>query len=110
MAPELLVFEGDLPPWRIRSERGWVSPDGELVLLLGEVHIDREEGPTTQPVHLVTRDLRVQPKDEYAETDQPVRSESGPHWVESRGLQAWLRAPVRIKLLAEVRAYYQVRP
>lgn len=108
--PVLLVYEPNLPPWEIRSERGWMSADGELVLLQGEVHINRQVSDRSRSVHLVTRDLRVQPKEEYAETDQPVRAESGPHWVTARGLEAWLRAPVRIKLLAQVRGYYAVRP
>jgi len=106
--PELLLLEPGRPPWRVRSELGWVSPDGELVLLQGEVHIDREAADGVRPVHLVTRDLRVQPKSEYAETEHPVRTESGPHWLESTGMQAWLREPVRIKLLANVRGHYEV--
>ncbi len=106
--PELILLETEGPPWRIRSELGWVSSDGDLLLLQGEVHIERDAGGTVQPLHLVTRDLRVQPRDEYAETEQPVRTESGPHWVESTGLQAWLREPVRIKLLADVRGHYEV--
>jgi lipopolysaccharide export system protein LptC len=108
--PKLLLFETDRPPWRIRSTEGWVSPDGELVLLRGEVKIDRDAAPGVLAVHLETRDLRVQPKDEYAETDAAVTVRSGPHRVEAVGLQAWLRAPVRIKLLADVRGHYQVSP
>ena len=106
--PELTLLEAEGPPWRIRSELGWVSPDGELVLLQGEVHIERSGDGEARPLHLVTRDLRVQPKDEYAETEQAVRIDSGPHWLESNGLQAWLREPVRIKLLADVRGHYDV--
>ncbi len=106
--PVLMLLEADRPPWRIRSELGWVSSDGELVLLQGEVHIQREAAEGVRPLHLVTRDLRVQPKDEYAETEQFVRTDSGPNWLESTGLQAWLREPVRIKLLADVRGHYEV--
>ena len=108
--PELLLLEPGKPPWKIRSANGWVSPDGELILLQGEVHIDREEAEGVLPVHLETRDLRVQPGDEYAQTDEPVRATSGPHWVEAVGLEAWLRAPVRIKLLADARGHYEVSP
>lgn len=108
--PLLLIYEPDLPPWHVHSERGWISPDGELVLLQGEVVIDREPSARNQPLHLITRDLRVQPKEEYAETDQPVRAESGANWVEAHGLRAWLRSPVRIKLLADVKAYYEGLP
>lgn len=109
-APVLLVYEPGLPPWHIRSERGWMSGDGNLLLLQGEVLIDREASERSRPVHLVTRDLRVQPREDYAETDQAVHAESGPHWVTSQGLEAWLRAPVRIKLLAQVRGHYAVGP
>jgi lipopolysaccharide export system protein LptC len=109
-APELVLFEPSRPPWRIRSAEGWVSPDGELVLLRGDVRIDREAAEGVPPVHLETRDLRVQPKAEYAETDAPVTARSGPHRVEAVGLRAWLGPPVRIKLLADVRGHYQVKP
>lgn len=106
--PRLQLLEPDRPPWRIDSKYGWLSPDGELVLLQGEVNIRREASPGRLPVHLLTRDLRVQPKDEYAETEHHVRILSGPHRVQSTGLQAWLRPPVRIKLLADVRGHYEV--
>jgi lipopolysaccharide export system protein LptC len=109
-APELRLLEPGRPPWRVRSQQGWVSPDGKLILLLGEVHIDRDAAPGVDPIHLVTRDLRVQPDDEYAETDRPVRADSGPHRVSAVGMQAWLRKPVRIKLLADVRGHYEVEP
>lgn len=109
-SPELLLLEPGKPHWRIRAESGWVSPDGELILLQGEVTVDRDAAEGIDPMHLTTRDLRIQPDDEYAETEQPVRGESGPNWVESRGMQVWLRQPVRIKLLAEVRARYEVNP
>ncbi len=108
--PEMLLLAPGKPPWQVRAETGWVSSDGALILLQGEVHIDREEGEEVPPLHLVTRDLRVQPKDEYAETDSPVRANSGANSLESTGLQAWLREPVRIKLLADVRGYYEANP
>jgi len=98
------------PPWQIRAQTGWVAPDGKLVLLQGAVTLDRAAASGVLPVHLETRELRVQPKDEYAETEQPVRVVSGPHQVQSRGLQAWLKEPVRIKLLADVRGHYEVSP
>ncbi len=109
-APELLLLEPGRPPWRIRAESGWVSADGELVLLRGAVKVDREAGDGVMPVSLRTRDLRVQPKQEYAETEYEVYAETPSGEVRSRGMQVWLREPVRIKLLAEVRARYEVKP
>lgn len=108
--PKLQLLEPGRPSWHIRSESGWVSPDAELILLQGEVQIDRAAAKDVLPVHLLTRDLRVQPKEEYAETDQSVRADSGRSWVNAEGMQAWLREPVRIKLLSQVRAHYEVTP
>jgi lipopolysaccharide export system protein LptC len=106
--PRLTLFNQQAPPWLIRSERGWVSPDGELVLLLGQVFIDRDGKAEVAPMHLVTRDLRVQRKLEYAETDQPVSATSGSSEVKAVGMQAWLGEPMRIKLLSKVRGRYEV--
>jgi len=108
--PQIAFLGPRQPPWRIRAQTGWVAPDGNQVLLQGAVTIDREAASGILPVHLETRELRVRPKEEYAETEQPVRVVSGPDWVQSRGLQAWIKAPVRIKLLADVRSHYEVTP
>ncbi len=104
--PLLTVHQGDDPPWRIRAEHGWISADASLILLGGAVHINREAGPHNRPLQLDTRDLRVQPGQDYAETDEKVRVRSRRDRIEATGMQAWLRAPARIKLLADVKGYY----
>jgi lipopolysaccharide export system protein LptC len=109
-APQIHLLGPRQPPWQIRAETGWVSPNGELVLLQGAVVIDRAAALEVLPVHLETRDVRVQPKQEYAETEQPVAVVNGPHQVHSRGMRAWLKEPVRIKLLADVHGHYEVSP
>jgi lipopolysaccharide export system protein LptC len=108
--PQIDFLGPGQPPWQIRAQTGWVAPDGELVLLQGPVTIDRQAAANVRPVHLETRDLRVQPKEEYAETEHAVRVVSGPDRVRSQGLQAWLKEPVRIKLLADVHGHYEVSP
>jgi lipopolysaccharide export system protein LptC len=107
--PRLTLFEGDRPPWEVRSPKGWVSGDGELVLLQGEVHIDRAAAKDVRAVNIVTHDLRVQPKVSYAETDQPVDARSGADRVQAVGLQVWFDGPARLKLLSKVRGRYEVK-
>jgi lipopolysaccharide export system protein LptC len=107
-APRLSVYDDDRPPWEVQAEKGWVSGDGELVLLQGAVQIDREAADGVRPVHIATRDLRVQPEQSFAETDQPVDARSGSDRVRSDGMQIWLDGPVRIKLLSNVRGRYEV--
>jgi len=104
--PVLTVHQEEGPPWLIESDTGWVSSDGTLVLLNGEVQITRAAGADNRPVRLDTRNVRVQPYQDYAETDERVRVRSGKDRVDATGMQAWLRSPARIKLLADVKGHH----
>lgn len=104
--PQLTVHQGDDPPWVINAESGWISPDGSLVLLNDRVDISREAGENSKPMAIETRNLRVEPRQDYAETDEQVRVRSQQDWLESTGMQAWLRQPSRIKFLADVKGFY----
>lgn len=104
--PVLTVHQEKGTPWVIESDTGWVSSDGTLVLLNGEVHITREAGADNRPVRLDTHNVRVQPYQDYAETDERVRVRSGKDRVDATGMQAWLRSPARIKLLADVKGHH----
>lgn len=104
--PRLLVYQQETPPWQIDAEHGWVSADGELILLNGNVHIERKPVPGVKPVKIDTRNLRVQPTQDYAETDEVVKVRSYPDRLDARGMQAWFREPSRIKFLADVKGYY----
>ena len=107
--PHLTVYQADSPPWEVDAERAWMSADGSLVLLSGEVLIERAGGEDTRPMRILTRDLRVQPREDYAETDEKVRVESDPDWLDAVGMQAWLRPPSRLKFLSQVKGYYVPR-
>jgi lipopolysaccharide export system protein LptC len=104
--PRLTVHQGKQPPWLVVSDDGWISADASLVLLGGEVHITRDAGSDNRPMRIDTRNLRVQPRQDYAETDETVRVRSEQDRIDATGMQAWLRSPARIKLLANVKGYY----
>ena len=107
-APRLTVYDDPGPPWEIEADKGRVSGDGELVVLRGEVRIEREAAEGVRPVQIATRELRVRPEASFAETDQAVDAHSGGDRVRSDGMQIWFDGPVRIKLLANVRGRYEV--
>ncbi len=106
--PRLTLYDEQRPPWRVKAESGWVSGDGEVILLQGEVRIDRTASPETWPVHITTRDLRIQPADNYAETDADVVVRSNRNRLSATGMQGWFQPPIRIKLLAKARGRYEV--
>lgn len=105
--PTMTIYDADRPPWKVRSETGWVSGDKELLFLQGKVNIDRSEAPGVRPFQIITSDLRVQPNNNYAETDADAHTRSRNDWVDSTGMQVWFAEPIRVKLLANVRGYYE---
>jgi lipopolysaccharide export system protein LptC len=107
--PDLVIYDPERPPWEVMAESGWISPDGEEVLLRGEVVITRPEGPKAQALRIVTRDLRVYPDKDYAETDEHVEMFSRDHWMESVGARVWFEEPVRIKFLSQVRGRHEIK-
>jgi len=106
--PHLILYDESAPPWKIKSETGWVSGDGQLVLLNGAVKIDRIAAPGFRPVHITTSNLRVRPKENYAETDEKARIRSRGDVQTSIGMQAWLNKPIRLKFLSKVRGHYEI--
>lgn len=106
--PRLTVYDGDLPPWQIAAEEGWVSGDGELVLLKRRVNARRNEGPGVRPIEIITTNMRIQRSDNFAETEDPVQIRSGNSWVNATGMRVWFGDPVRMKLLSEVKGQYEV--
>lgn len=107
--PHLTVYQDAEPPWEIDAEQAWVSADRSIVLLTGEVIIDRAGGTKTPPTTIFTRDLRVQPQEDYAETDEAVRVETDVDWLDAVGMRAWLRPPSRIEFLSDVQGFYVPR-
>lgn len=102
--PYLTLYVKIGPPWLVRSETAWISGDDNLIRMHGEVHIDREAGVTTQPVHLKTRELLLKQDQNYAQTDQPVWITSEDDWTTAdKGAEVWLEEELRVKLWGRVR-------
>jgi len=103
-SPTLTLFEESGPPWLVHSQSAWVSGDGNLIRLHGEVHIDREAGAQTRPVHVRTSEVLLKRQENYAQTDRPVRITSESDWTTSKkGAEIWLEEKLRAKLLGRVR-------
>jgi lipopolysaccharide export system protein LptC len=108
-APHVTIHRDELPPWDVTAERGWVSRNGESVVLVGAVRAERAGTPAQPPVVLMTDELHYLPYEDYAETDARVSIDSLQDHVEAVGMRAWLRKPGRVELLSEVRGRYVPR-
>jgi lipopolysaccharide export system protein LptC len=104
--PVLWRFNNDAPPWRMQAEKALANDRTEEVFLPGEVVIERDADPHNPPYHIVTRDLTLETADAHATTDQPVLIQSGEQRITAVGMEGWLRSPVKLNLLHQVRGRY----
>jgi len=100
--PHLVVFREDSEPWHVASERGWVSADNDVLMLLGKVDIWRNSADGKREIHIETEDLRVLPEDEYAETALPARFSTPESLTTGTGMRAFL-GESRVQLLSKVK-------
>jgi len=108
-SPHLEIYNGDVEPWHVIAERGWVSSGNEVVLLHGEVEIWRQNAAGQRVYQVLTSELRVLPKEQYAESDTPTTI-LGPSTVSHAvGMRANF-AHDRLELLNRVRARHEVKP
>ncbi len=105
--PVLWRFNPDTPPWRMQAEQALVHNDEDRIFLPGEVIIDRAANSQHPPYHIVTRDLHLETADAHATTEQPVLIESDQQQITAIGMEGWLKAPIKLKLLHQVRGYYE---
>jgi lipopolysaccharide export system protein LptC len=94
------------PPWRIVAERGWINNGNEFAMLYGQVEIWREQANGTREVQVFTRDLRVLPQEEYAESDRATTIKTLTSTHRGVGIKANLRTN-RIYLLSRVWSRYE---
>ena len=104
--PYLVIHHPTDPPWHVRSERGWVSANDDVMLLLGKVHIWRDTPDGVRDLDLHTTDLRVLPESQYGETDKHVVIRTPNSESSGEGMRAYLKQS-RIELLSQVRTVYE---
>ena len=108
-SPHLEIYNGQVEPWHVVAERGWVSSGNDVVLLHGEVEIWRLGDEGQRIYQVITSELRVLPKEQYAETDNPTTI-IGPSTVtHAIGMRANF-AHDRLELLERVRSTHEVKP
>ena len=108
-SPHLEIYNGAAEPWHVVAERGWISSGNDVVLLKGDVEIWRLGDGGRRAYEVITSELRVLPREQYAETDNPtiiVGAESVTHSI---GMRANF-AHSRLELVQRVRSRYEGTP
>ena len=104
--PDMLIYHSEGSPWHVSSERGWLSSSGDVMLLLGKVHIWRNGADNKKSLDIRTEDLRVLPEREYGETDKPVVITTATSKTTGTGMRAHL-GQSRLEILNDVHTHYE---
>jgi lipopolysaccharide export system protein LptC len=101
--PRMEIYNDSASPWQVTAERGTVKSNGELVLLHGKVEIWRPDDDGEREFEILTSELRVFPKVQYAETDRAATLKSLGSVTRTRGFRANF-SHNRLELLARVKS------
>jgi lipopolysaccharide export system protein LptC len=105
--PNMQLYRGGEYPWKIRSARGEVAPEGKEVELIDQVRVERTDAKG-RPTILTTSRLTLFPEKEYAQTQQAVRIDAANGVTTAQGMKAYLNDG-RMLLLSNVRGQHEVR-
>ena len=107
--PVLTLYQKDGPPWVIVAQRAWVGPHGDLVRLIGAVHMERKKGPHNAPMRVDSHDVLVRPDDEYAQTDAPATLVTDRGVTKGLGVRIYFEDHL-IQILSRARGRYEPIP
>lgn len=107
--PRMEIYNGSSDPWYVIAETGWVSSGSEVIVLHGEVEIWRLDDAGRREFEVITSELRVLPKEQYAETNDPATITSKTTITKTIGMRANF-AHDRLELLQQVRTRHEVNP
>ncbi|TWH76750.1 lipopolysaccharide export system protein LptC [Azomonas agilis] len=105
--PDMHLYRGMDIPWRIRSARGEVSPNGTEIELIDQVRVERTDA-RNQPIILTSTRMTVFPDKQYAQTQQPVKIDTTNGVTTAVGMKAYLDVG-KMHLLSHVRGQYELR-
>ena len=104
--PQFTAFRPDGQRWTVVAEAGRAENGSEQIFLNGDVLIQRyPDNAEPSDLQIRTRDIRVRPADDYAETDQPTTIVRNEATLDSVGLQVHFREG-EVQLLSQVRGTY----
>lgn len=107
-SPRLVLAKEDGSRWIVISEDGKISEDGNILMLTGKVEIEKRTEQGIVQMRIETRDLVIYPEQNLAETQASVQIIAGKNQMYSNGMRLWFQSPAKIKLLSNVRGYYEI--
>lgn len=105
--PRMEIYNGSSNPWYVVADSGLLKSGNDVILLHGKVRIWRLDGVGNRELEVVTTELRVFPKVQYAETDNAATLTSPTSVTHTIGFKANFEHD-RVELLERVRSHHEV--
>lgn len=103
--PQMLFSgDGEKPAWHITAESGRNDTNGELFTLSNEV-LAQQASQTQGTITISTSEMRLNTREQFAETDKAVTMRSAKTHLETQGLRAYLKQD-QIELISNVTGTY----
>jgi lipopolysaccharide export system protein LptC len=99
--PKLEIFRKEKQPINVRSDKGWVTSNNDVILLSGNVYLHQNDDDGELKLELITEDARVLVDQKYAETDKAATLISKKSTTTSIGMRAYLQEQ-RLEFLSNV--------
>lgn len=103
--PRIVVSQEEKPSWNIHSKVAIVSQEGSCIVFKKDVVIHQNSSTTNPKSTLKTEKIRYYPKEKKASTDQLITFKQAGHFIQSRGMKAYLDEK-RVELLHQARGSY----
>lgn len=103
--PVMTLYAKKGQPWIIHADSALLPGEGDTIYLQGEVLVEREGGTDkgNRPIRIETTDARVQPNNDYAETDEYLRVLSEGDTMTGVGGKVWFGDSLKFNILSQAR-------
>jgi lipopolysaccharide export system protein LptC len=89
--PQLEIFRQDKPPIIVKSDKGWITSNNDVILLSGNVYLHQNDADGNPKLELITEDARILVGEKYAETDKATTLISKKSITTAIGMRAYLQ-------------------
>lgn len=106
--PHFILYNADATgqPWHVYADQGQARDGINVLDLWGNVRLEQPAGPDNAAITMVTSAITVFPKEQYAQTQQPVKVWQSGSVATSVGMRINLKTG-NIELLSQAKGKYQ---
>jgi len=106
--PKMKFFRVDESPIHVSADKGWVTSNNEVILLLGNVYLYQNNVQGNKALEVIADDARLLIEEDYAETDNAVTVIRGRTVINSIGMRAFI-AEQRMEFLSNVKTKIEAK-